>query len=142
MEALVCRVVCVCCECRVVCMHVGHVSDLRACPWRLISVEFIYECCSRALRVLRYMSKISATGAPGESPKESPVVIAPSAEGDGAGGSSDQLPDYIYDSSDWEEPEESIEDSNIHERVFNPEPGTNVGRPTANELLSSVLPVN
>ena len=76
------------------------------------------------MRVLRYMSKISATGAPGESPKESPVVIAPpSAEGDGAGGSSDQQPELLFDSSDWEEPEEPIEDSNIHERVFNPEPG-------------------
>ena len=79
------------------------------------------------------MSKISAPGAPGESPKESPEVIAPpSAEGDGAGGSSDPQPDEIYDSSDWEEPEESTEDSDIHERVFNPEPG-NVSSPTASE---------
>ena len=67
------------------------------------------------------MSKITATGAPGESPKESPVVIAPPpAEGDGAGGSSDPQPDILYDSSDWEEPEESVEDSDNHERVFPP----------------------
>ena len=88
------------------------------------------------MRVLRYMSKISATGAPGESPKESPEVIAPPpADGDGAGGSSDQEPELLFDSSNWEESEESIEDSDSsdceeseepiedsdnHERVFPP----------------------